>query len=320
MVKTVRFALVVFFLLGLASAQNLPPIDVFGGYSFLSFNMPSSTETTAQHLNMQGWDASASVGVFRHVAVEANFSGHTLSDCGGTTGLNCKDLAYTFGPRYNVGERTNKLNGFVHGLIGRDNATLPLATVATTDSSVAFAAGGGIDYWFGRHIGVQGGPADFFYTHHLNSQGVGGQSSYRVAAGVVFRFGGELPEARPAPAPLPAPAPETSRRSRRAPAQPAAAGPAGTVMVPGRGMSIIALGVTVAPQEFDGAKIVDVAPGGVAEMASLKPGDLIKSVDGKAVRTPIELAAELSDKTGKVHLGIQRGDFATEMVILLGTR
>jgi len=56
----------------------------------------------------------------------------------------------------------------------------------------------------------------------------------------------------------------------------------------------------------------------VAEMASLKAGDLIKSVDGKAVRTPMELAAELSDKSGKVHLGIQRGDFATEMVILLG--
>jgi hypothetical protein len=33
----------------------------------------------------------------------------------------------------------------------------------------------------------------------------------------------------------------------------------------------------------------------------------------------MELAAELSDKSGKVHIGIQRGDFATDMVILLGT-
>jgi hypothetical protein len=55
-------------------------------------------------------------------------------------------------------------------------------------------------------------------------------------------------------------------------------------------------------------------------MASLKPGDLIKSVDGKAVRTPMELAAELSDKTGKVRIGILRGTFATETVIMLGTR
>jgi PDZ domain-containing secreted protein len=55
-------------------------------------------------------------------------------------------------------------------------------------------------------------------------------------------------------------------------------------------------------------------------MASMKAGDLIKTVDGKAVRTPMELLAELSDKTGKVKIGIQRGDFATETLVLLGAR
>jgi PDZ domain-containing secreted protein len=55
-------------------------------------------------------------------------------------------------------------------------------------------------------------------------------------------------------------------------------------------------------------------------MASLKVGDLIKAVDDKVVRTPMELAAELSDKVGKVRISIQRGDFATETTILLGGR
>jgi hypothetical protein len=32
----------------------------------------------------------------------------------------------------------------------------------------------------------------------------------------------------------------------------------------------------------------------------------------------MELAAELSDKAGKVTIGIQRGDFATDVVLLLG--
>jgi hypothetical protein len=31
----------------------------------------------------------------------------------------------------------------------------------------------------------------------------------------------------------------------------------------------------------------------------------------------MELAAELADKSGKVRLGFQRGDFATETVVLL---
>jgi ketol-acid reductoisomerase len=32
----------------------------------------------------------------------------------------------------------------------------------------------------------------------------------------------------------------------------------------------------------------------------------------------MELAAELADKTGKVRIGILRGTFATETVIMLG--
>jgi C-terminal processing protease CtpA/Prc len=55
-------------------------------------------------------------------------------------------------------------------------------------------------------------------------------------------------------------------------------------------------------------------------MASLHVGDLITSIDGKAVRTPMELAAELSGKSGKVRIGIVRGKFATETVILLGAQ
>jgi len=85
-------------------------------------------------------------------------------------------------------------------------------------------------------------------------------------------------------------------------------------------MPLPSLGVVLVPQEFDGAKILEIVPGGVAEMASLKAGDLIKSVDVKAVRTPMELAAELSDKSGKVRIGILRGDWATETLILLGIR
>jgi S1-C subfamily serine protease len=84
-------------------------------------------------------------------------------------------------------------------------------------------------------------------------------------------------------------------------------------------MPIHPLGIVAAPQEFDGAKILQIEPGSVAEMASLHVGDLIRTVNGKAVRTPMELAAELADKTGKVRIGIVRGKYATETVIVLGT-
>lgn len=146
MEKIVRFALAVLLLLGIASAQNIPAIDVFGGYSYLNFDVPSSNFTTAQRLSMQGWDTAVSVAVLHHLAVEADFAGHRVGDCGGTTNLNCDDFSFMFGPRYNFGDRTKKVTAFVHGLVGEDRATLgnssDTATSSTTDTSVALAGEG----------------------------------------------------------------------------------------------------------------------------------------------------------------------------------
>ena len=100
MKKLVHFALAALFLAGIASAQNAPAVDVFGGYSYLNFNLPSNSGSSTQKLAMNGWDFSASVGLFHRLAVEADFGGHYLSDCGGTQGLNCSNLSYMFGPRF----------------------------------------------------------------------------------------------------------------------------------------------------------------------------------------------------------------------------
>ena len=355
MKNLVHFALSVLFLLGIASAQNIPAVDVFGGYSYMNFNVPASAETASQKLNLNGLEFSASVGLFHRLALEGDFSDHWLNDCGQVLNLKCDDFSWGFGPRFNFGDRSSKLTGFVHGLVGQDRADI-LAVSATTvsDTSVALAAGGGVDYWFSRHVGVQLGPVDYVFARHLNSFGAANQSDFRAAVGIALRFGGSFPPAEPkapkepkaqkepkaksgshrswirpwhktksapsegqpseTPAESQSPTPVTSapQPARRPASVPAPA--------PSRGMQVHPLGIVAAPQEFDGAKILSIEPGSVAEMASLKPGDLIKSVDGKAVRTPMELAVELADKTGKVRIGILRGTFATETVILLGGR
>jgi len=346
MKKLGHLALAALLLQGIASAQNVPAIDVFGGYSYLSFNVPANNFTSfssSQRLDLQGWEFSASVGLLHHLAAEADFSGHSLSNCG-SSGFNCSNFSYMFGPRFTVGDRSSRITGFVHGLVGRDRMDLPISGGGTvSDTSVAFGGGGGLDYWLFRHIGVQLGPVDYIYTHHLNNDAVPSQGSFRAAGGIAFRFGGEFPPSEPKPPKEPKTQSESHRSWKRpwhktksapsegqpttassAPPRPAppapSAQPAQPLPMPGRGMAIHSLGVVVAPQEFDGAKILQIEPGGVAEMASLKAGDLIKSVDGKVVRTPMELAAELSDKIGKVRISIQRGDFATETVIMLGAR
>jgi PDZ domain len=345
---SISLALTALILTAVGFAQSTPAVDVFGGYSYLNLEVPSSGSTVSQSFKLNGWDASGSIGLFHHLSAEADFSGHQLGDCGGISGLNCSDFSYMFGPRFTFGDRSNKATAFVHALVGRDRATiLAISGLGLNDTSIAAAGGAGLNYWFMRHVGVQLGPIDALYTNHLNNQGASGQLTYRAAAGVAFRFGGNFPEtekkpkapkeqkekpkyhrswkrpwhkipneptetepsAQPSsqPSGQPAPPAPTTRRT----AQPAPSASS-------RGMSIRPLGIVAAPQEFDGAKILEIEPGSVAEMASLHVGDLIKSVDGKAVRTPMELAAELSDKTGKVRITIQRGTFTTETVILLG--
>jgi hypothetical protein len=70
-------------------------------------------------------------------------------------------------------------------------------------------------------------------------------------------------------------------------------------------MPIPLLGVTVANRQGGGAEIVNVMSGSVADLAYIHPGDVINEVDGKKVKTPMELAAELSGKTpgSKIRIG-----------------
>ena len=79
------------------------------------------------------------------------------------------------------------------------------------------------------------------------------------------------------------------------------------------------------PRTEGGAEIVEVASGSVAELANLHAGDVITSVDGKPVNTPMELAAELQNRAassqvrlGYMFRGSALGYFAKETVVVLG--
>jgi S1-C subfamily serine protease len=69
--------------------------------------------------------------------------------------------------------------------------------------------------------------------------------------------------------------------------------------------------------------ITDEAQDGVAAMAGLHPGDVINSVDGKPVKTPVELAAALANRPAgdKLRLGYMlHGAWQTEAIVILGAR
>jgi S1-C subfamily serine protease len=85
-------------------------------------------------------------------------------------------------------------------------------------------------------------------------------------------------------------------------------------------MPIPALGLVATALDTGGAEIVEVVPGSIAEQSGLRVRDVINAIDGKAVRTPMELQAELSSRASgtKLRLGfLVRGYYQSETVIIL---
>jgi S1-C subfamily serine protease len=88
-------------------------------------------------------------------------------------------------------------------------------------------------------------------------------------------------------------------------------------------MRIPALGVVVTTrQNNDGAEIVELMPGSVAELAGLRVGDVLNAVDETVIKTPMELAVELSNKPSgsKIKIGhTTRGYWQSETVLILAS-
>jgi S1-C subfamily serine protease len=159
-------------------------------------------------------------------------------------------------------------------------------------NSFFIAPGGGVDIRIVHNLWFRIG-ADWLHTR-VEGVTVNG---VRALGGIKFTFGGIAPSSA-----LP-----HSQLSK-------------PVSTAGR-MKIGALGIVAAVGEQQGAEISEVFPNGVAALAALHPGDVINAVDGKAVKTPMELAAELSNrKVGdKVRLGFSiRGQWQSETVLMLG--
>lgn len=153
-----------------------------------------------------------------------------------------------------------------------------------------FAVQGSVDYVFSRH-NIFGGPS---FT----------QNNVRASVGIAYRFGFAAGSG-----PSNSSQPSTPRAREKAVVRPSRSG-----------LPISALGVVVAPRDNSGAEIREVASGSIAEMAGLASGDVINSVDGAKIRTPMELQAALTDRTPgtKIRVGYMvRGYWQSETVIIL---
>jgi len=185
-VAIVFFTLFVF--AGLASAQVPTSGNVFVGYSFYSASPSSLDLTTAGRPNMNGWEGSLEGKVLPLVGIVADISGHygqqsyvELTPEGPFNAtVTGHETDVMFGPRLSF--PAGKFRPFGEALFGVGHVSTG-SYFSTSDTSLATAVGGGLDYKIIRILALRA-EADYVQTRFFGTT----QDNFRLSTGIVFRF------------------------------------------------------------------------------------------------------------------------------------
>jgi hypothetical protein len=149
--------------------------DVFGGYSYLSLDVPDT-----DRVSFNGWEASVTPLADHRIAPEISGSGYYKSSGFGSASA----YAFLGGPRIRFGQ------AYFHALGGVD--VIRASAFGFSDSETAFAAafgGGAQSKPFGGHFAIRFG-ADYVLTTHDAGAGESPiQNHFRVTSGIVYVFG-----------------------------------------------------------------------------------------------------------------------------------
>jgi hypothetical protein len=185
-----RMALLVLGLVAIpAAAQETPKVEVSGGYSYVRANLITPNGCCP---NMHGGIGSAAFNANRWVGVVGEIGVYHTGNVV-NTGLDLTVVSYLFGPRLSY-RKHERLTPFAHVLLGGGHAGGTLYSGKSgspglgPNNAFAIAAGGGLDVKVSSHAAVRVFQADYLLSRFLN--GVNDhQNSFRLTAGVVFRFG-----------------------------------------------------------------------------------------------------------------------------------
>ncbi|HUJ96322.1 MAG TPA: hypothetical protein VLW84_13705 [Terriglobales bacterium] len=164
------------------SAAQVPTSgNVFFGYQY--YHTPLSSIDTA---NLNGWNGSLEGKVFPFLGIVADLSGAygsqnfpCSSSPGCTVHANVNEYNFLFGPRVSVSVK--KIRPFGEFLIGAAHTNTNAG--AGSNTSFAYALGGGVDYRVVRIVGWRVG-ADYVSTRFFGTT----QNNVRIITGIVVHF------------------------------------------------------------------------------------------------------------------------------------
>jgi opacity protein-like surface antigen len=209
-----------------AVSQEVPKVEIFGGYSYLHLDTNGASSSTLNqicntttggncpfifqiHPGFNGWNAAGQLNFNSWFGITADISGHygTLVTARATSasfqGIYFIDFAlpkqsnydFLFGPVFSY--RKPRYKPFAHVLMGDERVSfgsvqLPLnpGTIPSPASHnyFAFAFGGGVDVELSRRFYLRAGEFDYQrVTSSVGSKDY--QNNFRLSVGLVAHFG-----------------------------------------------------------------------------------------------------------------------------------
>jgi hypothetical protein len=189
-----------------AVAQDeLPRVEVFGGYSLLRPNIPADIQgggaggEAAAEIgefalgNVLGWGAGVTVNLNRMFGITADFSGHykglDVSFEGDRIDASADLHTFLFGPKFTL--RNGRVSPFLHALFGVGKAGASARVngdlAEFDETGFAAAAGGGVDVVAHPNVAVRAIEFDYFPFRNGNGETFT-FNNVRWRSGVVFRF------------------------------------------------------------------------------------------------------------------------------------
>jgi opacity protein-like surface antigen len=175
---------------GIASAQDSPKVEAFGGYSYLRVNPGNG----ASGLNFNGGSGSLAYNFTPMLGVVADFGGYHWSQ----GNADATAVSYLFGPKLAL--RHGPITPFAQVLFGgahvsgsasgcdgarvRPQGGFGGGCGSGSDNAFSMTAGGGLDWNATTHIGIRVIQAEYLMTRFGSET----QNNARISTGVVFRW------------------------------------------------------------------------------------------------------------------------------------
>jgi opacity protein-like surface antigen len=178
-----------------ASAQdNHPSAEVFGGYSYLRFEVAPDARIDRQGGHGVGINAALNLSKWLGIAGDFSYNAKRvripLEFTDADVRANVQHTYFLFGPRFSI--RGDSATGFFQALVGGAHIRDEFGTVQST-TDVALAIGGGVDVGIRRNVAIRAFQLDYLPSRRKIAFTDDRQwlQNVRAQVGVVIRFGGD---------------------------------------------------------------------------------------------------------------------------------